>query len=335
VLVAKLTTHRQFCEQVGLNSSEVAAQGREVACEIIALAAKMRDCLNHNRIPQSRQRIIHYEASMYRLLGDISLTEIADGVVSRADGLKEAVKNYEKSIELFKSIGDNFSASSVEICLGRTRKICKPKQRYNGKDAQREAKQDIHLLREQLKMAEGLGGGDGAESLAIKQDLAAALYSGGHVIEAERLAEELVNTSQRVNGTNHSATKGFEEFLNIAKRRRVQIRNGGPANYKLLRYTDSGDKCVLQGLMTREKFGERKGKTLTIDIGYAVILPPTPVVCVGLKGAKHLNGKIGDARDHDREKGRYVVVFEDNKLKPVLIKCENLRVLFDLPKKDE
>eukprot|EP00984_Skeletonema_dohrnii_P020935 scaffold10339_cov94-Skeletonema_dohrnii-CCMP3373.AAC.3 len=336
VLLEKLVTLHHVCDGE-LAIVEVAAQGRKVAGEIFEVAAKMRNCLNHNSIPQSRERITQHEASTYQSLGDLSVSEISHEVISREDGSKEAVKikNYEKSIALSKSIGDHFSASNTEICLGRARMILKPK---NGKDEQkqkREAKENIHLLRERLKILDGIGGGPGAGSHSVKQDLAVALLAGGHVIEAERLCEELAITCRQVNGGDHSATKSVVGLLKVVKTRRVQFRNGDPANFKLLRYTDSGDKCVVRGPMTRENFGVGEGKTFTVDIGDVGILPPTPVVCVGLKGAKHLNGKIGDARDYDHEKGRYTVVFEDNKSKSALVKYENLRVLIDLPKRDE
>lgn len=58
-----------------------------------------------------------------------------------------------------------------------------------------------------------------------------------------------------------------------------------------------------------------------------------PVACHGLKKATHLNGKIGDLRTPPTFSDgtyRFMVHFEDEGLKPVLVKLENLRVAFDL-----
>ena len=55
----------------------------------------------------------------------------------------------------------------------------------------------------------------------------------------------------------------------------------------------------------------------------------TPIVCHGLKNAKHLNGQIGDIRKYNLEFGKYEVYFEDGNLEtnPCVHgetrKCEN------------
>ena len=54
-------------------------------------------------------------------------------------------------------------------------------------------------------------------------------------------------------------------------------------------------------------------------------------MCYGLKNAAHLNGKIGCVMSRDKKTGRCEVRFDDKSLKPVLVKQENLRIVFDLP----
>ena len=60
-----------------------------------------------------------------------------------------------------------------------------------------------------------------------------------------------------------------------------------------------------------------------------------PVMCHRLKKALPLNGKIGDLRDGPKDCGNHIrqaVYFEDKNLKkPVLVKSENLCVVFELP----
>ena len=117
--------------------------------------------------------------------------------------------------------------------------------------------------------------------------------------------------------------------------------------YKALRYIENGDKCVLQGPLAKPRLEEAEEiKTIVVESDKVLILPGVPVVCHGLKNASHLNGKIGDVPgygkgkmgDVRREFGnggafRYSVHFEDESLKPCLVKPENVRVLFDLPAK--
>ena len=72
--------------------------------------------------------------------------------------------------------------------------------------------------------------------------------------------------------------------------------------------------------------------TLTTDINCIHIDNGTPIICQGLKKADHLNGKLGDIRSFDVETERYGVHFEDMSLKkPVAVKKENVRIVFDLP----
>ena len=106
----------------------------------------------------------------------------------------------------------------------------------------------------------------------------------------------------------------------VISTRRVNVRGKGNKYFKLIEYS-AGGKCVVRGPMTYEGWGN-EGKTFTVNIGDVTYLPPVPVVCQGLKGASHLNGKIGDAREFNDDVGRYKVYFEDTNL------------LFGLPEKE-
>ena len=328
VLVSKLVTCCSAAEQ--MNTSEVVAVGRAIVEEILALAAKMRACLDHSRIHESLPRITQKEACAYQSRAQLTLSLIADGKISKEDGAKEACRDYEKSIELSRSIGDVFSVANMEMQLKSTRRLGTKSGSYGKKNVRRECEQNIELLQERLKLAEQFGG---FATHGIKTDLANSLLGAGRVIEAERLLDELYDTSRRANGENHPDTKGVEELGNIVKTKRVQFRNGNPETYMLVKYTDAGDKCVLRGPITFEKFGVGEGVTSTVKVSDVRFHPPVAVMCVGLKGAQHLNGQVGDAREYNPEKDRYTVVFEDPKLKSALVKYENLRVVFDLPEK--
>ena len=76
--------------------------------------------------------------------------------------------------------------------------------------------------------------------------------------------------------------------------------------------------------------GLTKGEIFTIASKDIWWREGTPVVCQGLKKASHLNGKIGDARSFNDGTGHYGVHFE-HASKPVAVKKENLRIVFEIP----
>mmetsp|Transcript_7503 Transcript_7503/g.12098 ORF Transcript_7503/g.12098 Transcript_7503/m.12098 type:complete len:90 (+) Transcript_7503:251-520(+) len=74
-----------------------------------------------------------------------------------------------------------------------------------------------------------------------------------------------------------------------------------------------------------------KGETFTVASNYVFWCEGTPVICHGLKNASRLNGEIGDTMAYNYGTGRYGVNFEDKSLKPVAVKKENLRIVFEFP----
>ena len=105
----------------------------------------------------------------------------------------------------------------------------------------------------------------------------------------------------------------------------------------------SGDKYLVTGPIADR--AEVKGE-LELYIACDIVFPcpGCPVVCHGLKSATHLNGKLGSLRTDSKyyaelEKGRMefgvkdvrcTVYFDDESLKSVSVKLENLRIVFDL-----
>jgi len=320
-LLGKLITIYHSSDQGELNTVKMVADGGKLSDEIIAIAAQMKTSLNHNRIQQSRDRITMIEAETYKLHGDLILKGIANEKQKPSpDRYSEVAKLYEKGLELSKPIGDlQFLTSEIEMSLGKVQQMTN-----HGSLDLSTRKQNVRYLRNLYNRF---------PSDASKLELAMALLSTGCVIESQRMVSEIVNNCRRVNGINHSQTTGVEESLSVVSTRRVLVHGRGEDPYKLLKYID-GDKCIVRGPMTFEKFGEGEGKTLTVHIDDLVLIPPVPVVCQGLKGASHLNGKIGDVRVFNSEVQRYQIHFEDPKLKSALVKQENLRVLFDLPDKE-
>jgi hypothetical protein len=105
--------------------------------------------------------------------------------------------------------------------------------------------------------------------------------------------------------------------------------------FQAIRYEDDGDTLVVNGpiLKPRQVDDEREFQ-VTSD---SVIPLGCPVVCHGLTGATHLNGKLGQVRSARESKTgpRADVLFEDKNLNSASVKLENLRIVFDLPTEAE
>ena len=130
---------------------------------------------------------------------------------------------------------------------------------------------------------------------------------------------------------SHAQTKNIETTLAKCKARVVILEEGEV--FQALRYEDSGDKCIVQGPVKKgiNYEGRNKGTVYTVDSSSLLITNGTPIICRGLQKAAHLNGKLADIRSFDKERERYTIHFEDKSMKPVAVKKENVRIVFDLP----
>jgi len=174
-------------------------------------------------------------------------------------------------------------------------------------------------------------GVDSTEAISAATTLARALHLSSHGIEAERLLTKYLPISRRVHGEEHSQTKEIEHVLSKGTTRLVMLECGG--RFQALRYENGGDKCVVYGPLNEGYYiVPVDGATVyTIDSSSLLIANGTPIVCQGLVKGAHLNGKLADVRSFDKDKERYTIYFEDTKLKPVAVKKENVRIVFDLP----
>jgi len=175
--------------------------------------------------------------------------------------------------------------------------------------------------------------------------LALALWKEFRTIEAERLLTNLIATSRRVHGLGHDCTTFAISAMQRVQERRVFLKKDGEINedevYRAVRYTANEEKCVVQGPIPKVVYDPRSNRsdpsndgveerTFELERANVVTSKGTPVVCTGLQKATHFNGKIGDRRDYDEDTGRYAIHFEDGRLKPVKVKPENFRIVFDL-----
>ena len=161
-------------------------------------------------------------------------------------------------------------------------------------------------------------------------NLVVDLKNADHGIEAERLLTKLASSCRRVHGPDHQLTQRVESKLQKYKAREVRIDFGGEKRFQALRYTEDGNKCIVQGPIVNPR-NTQEEKQITVASSSIFVTLGTPVVCHGLKQSAHLNGKIGDIRAHNSDIDRYEVHFEDKVLEPCLVKRGNIRIIFELP----
>ena len=151
-------------------------------------------------------------------------------------------------------------------------------------------------------------------------------------IKAERLIVKLAAISHRVHGPGHNCTMSLDEKVKKCKSRYVIVMPDDKP-FQALRYENDGEICVVTGPIKqpRQEDDER-----IFHVASDLLLPNEgcPVICHGLTSASHLNGKLGEGRanHNDRNGIRLEVYFETKSLKPSLVKPENLRIAFDLPR---
>jgi hypothetical protein len=152
-------------------------------------------------------------------------------------------------------------------------------------------------------------------------------------IEAERLIVKLAAISQRVHGPGHNCTISLDEKVKECKSRYVIVMPDHEP-FQALRYENDGEICVVTGPVKQPTQEEDEGRIFHVASDLIVPNVGCPVICHGLTSASHLNGKLGEGRafHNDRNGIRLAVHFETKSLKPSLVKPENLRIAFELPK---
>ncbi|KAL7550776.1 hypothetical protein ACHAWF_013986 [Thalassiosira exigua] len=270
-----------------------------------------------------RQTAGHLAVSAHDILGTILMNK--DQLSKKA--ARTALKHFEKSREISKQINYPVGISNAETKIAKVE--CRMNKNANNGTAVSKTKQ-LEKCRQMYK--ETLAR-DGEEALSTLQ--VGLFFAGSHhvpycEIEAERLLLKLFETSNRVHGPDHQTTKDIQRGLQMQKKRFVFMNMKGHSIYfQLMRYEDGGKECTVRGPLIGRDSAEDKTWQLPAEAVRPIL--GTPVICEGLVGAKHLNGKVGDVRCYDWETDRYMLHFEDGDIKPCLIKAKNIRVAFELP----
>jgi hypothetical protein len=246
-----------------------------------------------------------------------TVSTITNNEANKQEVGKEAIKYFEKARELCLSINEHENAEIATSQINQTQFM------INGiNSTPRERKQhNIKFLRQQyLKHPE----------TQVGMNLIYAYMSEKRFIECQRTLVELVEMSRKINGATHDETQQLIDILDQVKscdKRLVQLKSNQVESkvcgYLALRYEEDGMKCIVEGPTDSDA-----KQTLTVDSSDIIYTIGVPVNCHGLVKASHLNGKEGEVRSFDEEKQRHEILFEDESLKPCLVKPTNIKISF-------
>ena len=252
--------------------------------------------------------------------------------VDNDKSLKKAKYYYEKARDVYNTLGDREVESFDFFTKELDNALAKVEARING-DSPPKTVEMLSSMREGYKFLLQHKGEHDIDTIEFGVNLAKALFRTYHTIEALRLLDKLFVTSRRVHGASHSHTKSAESLWQRLKIRCVVIEK---QPYQALRYERDGNSYVVNGPMNMSNLDGFLGSladrtSFSVPCADIVFTRSLPVMLHGLKKVAHLNDEIGDIRDYCKLSKRWVVHLERKGLKPVKVKQENLRILFNLP----
>jgi len=297
-------------------------ESKKIANKILIMAEQFKRI---NSSPSERHMQI--EACAYHELGRLYHNE------GTKESSKIAMNFFETCRDIYKSMGRIHDVATAEANLA----IVKSNW-IDGSNHNMSVEEELERVRKAYKHAVDQEGEESHHTICVGINLAVDLKMKHHAIEAERLHSKIASVSNRVHGPDHELTQLAESRLQFCKARFVFSKTDrGLLIFQDLRYEGDGEKCIVYGPLESGVSVSNPGnvsedQTTTFATKNTNPKVGTPVICQGLKKSNHLNGKLGEIRLWDQEKtGRYEVHFEDNRLKPCLVKPENVRIVFDLP----
>jgi len=268
-------------------------------------------------------------------------------VTKSQEGLLKAIELFENARDVFKAM----DTPEAQFGLMSIDKIISEIQEFSGNAVDGgNHYDDVKIHKQKYQRCIGHFGESDPMTIHSGVQVAHALLEQEmRVIEAERLLRKLLDISRLTHGSEHGCTKNVLGALQRVTTRLVLVAL--PSDilglFQALRYENDGEEsCVVRGPVLDQRQIELED-VYTMDSIDVIPIVGTPVICHSLQKAAHLNGKIGEVRDFDvkeKEDGkkgfdkdvdRCVVHFEDEGLKPVSVKANNLRVVFDLPNPDD
>jgi hypothetical protein len=254
-------------------------------------------------------------------------------VIGKFHVLSESEESLKKSKEYLEIAKGSFEKDGDEheldlVAIERCLEIAEEK--ISGKQPERNAASDLDHLRKRYNRCRENYGQSDLGTIYYGVALAGDLGVAHQTIEAKRLLLKLVASSRRVHGPDHRCTVRAIDRLKAVKKRLVVVASKRKWFEAL---DDDGEKCVIKALTESGDFDEDGKDTLTVASEDVLFSHGTPVICHGfrLRSKSHLNGKIGDVRNLSKDRTICEVHFEDDALGSMIVKRENLILMFDLP----
>ncbi len=314
VLSYKLSSFART-KQIKVNEEQYRKEGEDICSKVLPIIEQMKQnpSFEHD---QGKFTIAAAHYTVGQFCEQFSSNEY----------LEKAKKHYEWGKELHDELGGGVYSVMNE------RKLRVVEAKMSGNQSKLDPTEEIRYWKNIYNQSKSLWEN---ETSTIYQgvELALALFYAFHTIESERFLTKLVQICRRVHGHDNSVTRNTSKTLEYVKTRLV-LHLGTDHPYQPLRYENDGEKIVVQGpVIDDEKRDEEK--ILTINSKDVIPYPGTPVVVHSLQVDSHLNGKIGDFRGSSEDDRTCEIHFEEEGLDPAFVKLENVRILFNLPEKDE
>lgn len=159
------------------------------------------------------------------------------------------------------------------------------------------------------------------------QNMMTVVHTRPRLFEALDLLCKSLRDAKRTLGPDHNLTKRVTELLLHFKEKEcgAYLEEGQTIDSNCTYHQFSGFDENLNKYVV---CGDRSRDSLRLTPSNLILKRGALVTCVNLKGAAHLNGKRGWVDSFKAEMGRHVIEFEDESLKPCLVKPVNLRLIF-------
>ncbi|KAL7429293.1 hypothetical protein ACHAXM_001621 [Skeletonema potamos] len=298
------------------------SEGEEICSKLLSIIEEMKSD-DEIRDNWERRGIIAAEANAYVTMGGFARK------IGSEEKLKEAKKYFEKTRDIYSVMDDGDDEMMTSFFDNA---ISNLDAKIKGEKISHDESTEITLFRSRYEYLLRTNGGGDPTTINAGVDLVDLLRLTKHSLEAERLVQNLVVTSNQVHGPAHQCTRNAFESWTCIRERLVFVKSEQKV-FQALRYEDDGETCVVAPLTATDK--DLIHVAFSVKSGDLIPGPGTPVVVHGLRlrSKSHLNGKIGDLRAHSGKR-RCVVHFEED-LEPTEVMHENVRILFALPEKEE
>lgn len=333
-LMSKVTTIESMLNQGNYTEnqcSRMRAEGGACANKVLSIVESVMKVYKRHQMSKwvhmpksSTEYQIYYCVRGSHEQGALSNLGIFAANEGTEEGRKSSIRYHEKAKAIAILLGKEQDVQSMEKNILSTRGM------YDDGSAQLEHLRGFYQNRLQLF------GESSCQTLQCGLNLVGGLGRAYNHIEAQRLVAKLVSISRQVHGLEHRVTREANDLLEA-----IQLRLVGsickPEDVLHVLHYDEDEMCYT--VLGPIKCPRNREDERVMKIPVELVVPKLgcPVVCRGLQKAS-LNGKMGDVRSMSRDDKsqlgiRLAVHFEDQSLKPALVKLENLRVVRDLPEK--